>query len=120
MIVMIPAFVPEVQALLVRADLPKVTSVTARLCGPQCLDAGGSRGARRAEVQRPVHGAVRPLLSSRVVRDCVEALQTYEAVDVMIPWADAVVCVDDDEQVAEIPDRSHLRRGRPRRGRACR
>jgi NAD(P)-dependent dehydrogenase (short-subunit alcohol dehydrogenase family) len=59
---------------------------------------------------------VRPLLSSWAVRDCVEALETYEAVDVATPSADTIVRVDDDEQVVEIPDRSHLRGGQTPQG----
>jgi 2-C-methyl-D-erythritol 4-phosphate cytidylyltransferase len=118
-VVMAPDLVPEVQPLLVRADLPKVTWVL-----PGGADRNASTWAALAalgeqECNVLFHDAVGLLLSSRVVRDCVEALETYEAVDVAIPSADTVVRVD-DEQVVEIPDRSHLRRGRPRRGSACR
>jgi 2-C-methyl-D-erythritol 4-phosphate cytidylyltransferase len=115
-VVMTPEFAPEVQALLVRADLPKVTRVL-----PGGADRNASTRAALASLGEQecnvlFHDAVRPLLSSRVVRDCVEALQTYEAVDVAIPSADTIVRVDDDEQVVEIPDRSHLRRGQTPQG----
>ncbi len=115
-VVMTPDFVPEVQALLVRADLPKVTRVL-----PGGADRNASTRAALASLGEQecnvlFHDAVRPLLSSRVVRDCVEALETYEAVDVAIPSADTIVRVDDDEQVVEIPDRSHLRRGQTPQG----
>jgi 2-C-methyl-D-erythritol 4-phosphate cytidylyltransferase len=115
-VVMTPDFVSEVRTLLMRADLPKVTRV---------LPGGADRNAStrvalaalgEQECNVLFHDAVRPLLSQRVVRDCVQALATYEAVDVAIPSADTIVRVDDDEQVVEIPDRSHLRRGQTPQG----
>ena len=62
------------------------------------------------------HDAVRPLVSRRVLLDCIEALQTYEAVDVAIPSADTVVRVDGDENIVDIPDRQWLRRGQTPQG----
>ena len=66
------------------------------------------------------HDAVRPLLSPRVVTDCVAALQRYQAVDVAIPSADTVVVTrthgDEGEFITEIPDRSRLRRGQTPQG----
>ena len=63
-----------------------------------------------------IHDAVRPLLPPTVVRACVEALQDYEAVDVAITSADTIIRVDDDGCIAEIPDRSLLRRGQTPQG----
>jgi len=115
-IVMTPDFVPMLEDLLLRPDLPKVTRVLPggadRNASTQAaLDALGDE-----ECNVLFHDAVRPLLSQRVVQDCVEALATYEAVDVAIPSADTIVRVDDDEHVREIPDRSHLRRGQTPQG----
>ncbi|MFC1409023.1 SDR family NAD(P)-dependent oxidoreductase [Streptacidiphilus sp. N1-12] len=66
------------------------------------------------------HDAVRPLLSPRVVTDCVAALQRHQAVDVAIPSADTVVVTrthgDEGEFITEIPDRSRLRRGQTPQG----
>ncbi len=58
-----------------------------------------------------LHDAVRPLLDERIIKDCVEALDTYGAVDVVIPSADTIVQVDEQEIITSIPDRSFLRRG---------
>jgi ribitol-5-phosphate 2-dehydrogenase (NADP+) / D-ribitol-5-phosphate cytidylyltransferase len=66
------------------------------------------------------HDAVRPLLSPRVITDCVAALQRHQAVDVAIPSADTVVVTrthgDEGEFITEIPDRSRLRRGQTPQG----
>jgi ribitol-5-phosphate 2-dehydrogenase (NADP+) / D-ribitol-5-phosphate cytidylyltransferase len=61
------------------------------------------------------HDAVRPLVSQRIVRECVNALRTFEAVDVAIPSADTIIVVDGDV-ITEIPDRNRLRRGQTPQG----
>ena len=57
------------------------------------------------------HDAVRPLLSPRIITDCFEALDTYDAVDVAIPSADTIIEVDQDNVIRNIPPRANLRRG---------
>ena len=62
------------------------------------------------------HDAVRPLLTPGIVRECVDALATDSAVDVVIPSADTIVVVDDDDYITGIPPRSRLRRGQTPQG----
>ncbi|GGI47681.1 2-C-methyl-D-erythritol 4-phosphate cytidylyltransferase [Agromyces flavus] len=61
------------------------------------------------------HDAVRPFLDDRIIRDCVVALDSYEAVDTAIPSADTVIQVD-DHIITDIPTRSRLRRGQTPQG----
>lgn len=56
------------------------------------------------------HDAVRPLVSDRIINDCIKALDTYNAVDVAIPMADTIISVNND-LIDYIPDRDYLRRG---------
>jgi 2-C-methyl-D-erythritol 4-phosphate cytidylyltransferase len=58
-----------------------------------------------------LHDAVRPLLSPRIVTDCFEALEQYDAVDVAIPSADTIIEVDEANTIKAIPPRASLRRG---------
>lgn len=58
-----------------------------------------------------LHDAVRPLVDSRIIKDCVDALDNFDAVDVVIPSADTIVTVDEDEIITSIPNRDQLRRG---------
>jgi 2-C-methyl-D-erythritol 4-phosphate cytidylyltransferase len=58
-----------------------------------------------------LHDAVRPLVSPRIVTECFEALERYDAVDVAIPSADTIIEVDDANTIAAIPPRARLRRG---------
>ena len=84
------------------------------------LDGGSTRNetTRRVvdalgdiECKVVLHDAVRPLLDERIVADCVSALDNYGAVDVVIPSADTIVAVNDEDVITQIPDRSKLRRG---------
>lgn len=115
-VVMSADYVAEAERLLQRPTLPKVTRVL-----PGGVDRNDStRVALDAlgeqECNVLFHDAVRPLLPHRVVQACVAALQTYDAVDVAIDSADTIIRVDDRNTIAEIPERSRLRRGQTPQG----
>ena len=58
------------------------------------------------------HDAVRPLINDRIIRDVVNALQKYNAVDVAVAATDTIIQVDDSGEIIEnIPNRKYLRRG---------
>jgi ribitol-5-phosphate 2-dehydrogenase (NADP+) / D-ribitol-5-phosphate cytidylyltransferase len=109
-------FVADAERLLRTERLPKVRAV---------LPGGDNRNAstRAAlialgdrECNVLLHDAVRPLLPPRVVRTCVDALRTHQAVDVAIPSADTIIRVDGRDRIVEIPDRRMLRRGQTPQG----
>lgn len=58
-----------------------------------------------------LHDAVRPLLDERIITDCAVSLDSYDAVDVVIPSSDTIVEVDENEIITSIPNRERLRRG---------
>ncbi|MDR2997403.1 MAG: 2-C-methyl-D-erythritol 4-phosphate cytidylyltransferase, partial [Microbacterium sp.] len=62
------------------------------------------------------HDAVRPFVDDRILAECVEALDHYEAVDTAIPSADTIVQVDSASHITGIPIRSTLRRGQTPQG----
>lgn len=62
-----------------------------------------------------IHDAARPFVTPRILGDCVEALQTHDAVDVCIPADDTIVKVEDGF-IESIPDRSKLMRGQTPQG----
>jgi ribitol-5-phosphate 2-dehydrogenase (NADP+) / D-ribitol-5-phosphate cytidylyltransferase len=57
------------------------------------------------------HDAVRPLINQKIISDCISALNHFEAVDVVIPSADTLVEVYDNGCIANIPNRTMMRRG---------
>ncbi len=57
-----------------------------------------------------VHDAARPLVTARIITDCLASLATYPAVSVAIESADTLVAVDDAGLVVDTPPRASLRR----------
>ncbi len=62
------------------------------------------------------HDAIRPFVSERILRDCIEALKDHEAIDVAIPCADTIIRVNDDNVIEDVPKRKYLRRGQTPQG----
>src|SRR3954454_14713895 len=58
------------------------------------------------------HDAVRPFVDERILRDCVDALDHYGAVDTAIPSADTIIQINTETNVlVDVPPRALLRRG---------
>lgn len=57
------------------------------------------------------HDAVRPFVDDRILAECVDALDDYEAVDTAIASADTIIQVDSASHITGMPNRSTLRRG---------
>lgn len=56
-----------------------------------------------------IHDSVRPLVSQRIISDCLSALEKYNAVDVAIPCTDTIIEVNDEGHICRIPARATLR-----------
>lgn len=56
-----------------------------------------------------IHDSVRPLVSQRIISDCLSALEKYNAVDVAIPCTDTIIEVNDEGHICRIPTRATLR-----------
>lgn len=120
-----PDYIGDIEAIVSRAGFTKVRGVHAG-------------GATRSETTRRAiallsagtpadedpnvlfHDAVRPLVSQRIISDCVRALARHQAVDVAIPSADTVITTrtraEEGEFITSIPQREHLRRGQTPQG----
>lgn len=125
LVMMTPAHLHAAEAIARRAGLGKVVAVlpggsTRNRSTELAIEAVTARLGPDRERLLLIHDAVRPLLSPRVVTDCVAALGRYHAVDVAIPSADTVVVTrthgDEGEFITEIPERSRLRRGQTPQG----
>lgn len=58
------------------------------------------------------HDAVRPLVSQRIIREVVLALDSYHAVDVAVPATDTIIQTDAlCQYIQSIPERRFLQRG---------
>ena len=58
-----------------------------------------------------IHDCARPFLTQKIISDCLEALKSYNAVDVAIPSADTIITVNENNIIQNIPERATLRRG---------
>jgi 2-C-methyl-D-erythritol 4-phosphate cytidylyltransferase len=115
LVLMTPDFCDDIRDIVAARGFRKVMAV---------VEGGATRNesTRRAlealgaeECNVLFHDAVRPLLTQRIIRECVNSLRNYEAVDVVIPSADTIVVVDGDT-ITDIPDRGRMRRGQTPQG----
>jgi 2-C-methyl-D-erythritol 4-phosphate cytidylyltransferase len=115
-VLMTPDHLEEVRAIVAGRGFGKVTAVIegGRTRNDSTRNAIAHLGDQECNVL--FHDAVRPLVSQRIIRECVNALRDYEAVDVGIGSADTIVVVDADDVITDIPDRSRLRRGQTPQG----
>lgn len=56
-----------------------------------------------------LHDAVRPMVSQRIINDCLDALEHYNAVDVAVNTTDTIIAVDTNGCITDIPERARLR-----------
>ena len=71
--------------------------------------AEASNSAADGEPCLLIHDAVRPLVSQRIITDCLAALRQYSAVDVAIPCTDTIVEVNAEGHICHITPRAMLR-----------
>lgn len=112
-IVIHPLYIDEMESIVVRNQWKKVKKI---------LKGGNERymstlSAIKAyegcdECNMIFHDAVRPLVNNNIIKNVVEALKTYDAVDVAVPATDTIIEVDEDGKfIDKIPKRKLLRRG---------
>ena len=105
-----PNYVQEVESILVKNEYSKIKKI---------LKGGKERyhsslaaiNAYEGEVNMIFHDAVRPLVNDRIISDCINALKTYNAVDVAIKTTDTIIKVDAADHITGIPAREYLRNG---------
>jgi 2-C-methyl-D-erythritol 4-phosphate cytidylyltransferase len=117
-VMMTPGHLDAIRNVLRSGAYPKVTQVleggeTRNGTTARALDALGEE-----ECNVLLHDAVRPLVSQQIIADCVQALQSHQAVDTAIPSADTIVEVDGPEGrlIRDVPPRALLRRGQTPQG----
>ena len=106
-----PDFVANVEELVVKNQYKKVKKILNG--GKERYDS--SLAAINAytddDLNLLFHDAVRPLVNERIIRDCVEALKHYNAVDTATKTTDTIISVDPNECIDFIPNRAYLRNG---------
>jgi len=110
-VMMAPGYLDAVRAIVRDGGYSKVSQILegAETRNDTTLRALEALGDRDCKVL--LHDAVRPLLTDRIVTECFEALDSYDAVDVAIPSADTIISVTPQNTIRDIPPRAALRRG---------
>jgi len=115
-VLMAPSHIEEARAVVEGARFGKVSAV---------LEGGTTRSdtTRRAlewlpaeECNLLLHDAARPLVSAKVIAECVQALDRHDAVGVAVPATDTVFEVGGDGTIVDVPDRSRLWRAQTPQG----
>ena len=57
------------------------------------------------------HDVARPFVSLRVIEENIDAMETYDAVDTVLPATDTIVESDDQRTIARIQDRTRMYQG---------
>jgi ribitol-5-phosphate 2-dehydrogenase (NADP+) / D-ribitol-5-phosphate cytidylyltransferase len=109
-VLMAPGWLPEAAEIVRKAGFRKVSDVLAGGATRNETTMIALEWVGEMECNLLFHDAVRPLVGQRIIRDCVEALATYEAVDVAIPSADTIIEVQDGV-IRAVPPRDTMRRG---------
>lgn len=103
-------YIPKVEQLVQKNRWSKVSSILPG--GKERFDS--SLSAVRAFADQPdaimlFHDAARPLVSQRIISDAINAMKTYNCIDVAIPAVDTIVqCGADGRQMESIQDRNLL------------
>ncbi len=66
-----------------------------------------------------LHDCVRPLVTQRIINDCLDSLDRYEAVDVAVPTTDTIIETAPDGRIVRIPSRNSLRNVQTPQGFRC-
>jgi 2-C-methyl-D-erythritol 4-phosphate cytidylyltransferase len=108
-VVAVPLLAPRIRQLLGRRDFRKLSRVIegGETRADEARQAIGALGT--AECNVLIHDAARPLVSQRVIADCISALDTHQAVCAAIPASDTMVAVENG-LITRRPPRDRLRR----------
>ncbi len=63
-----------------------------------------------------IHDAARPFVSTRIINECIKALDTYKAVNVAIESTDTILEVNDRNIIEGIPERKYLKHAQTPQG----
>ncbi len=104
-------YVGDVEALVVRNQYKKVKRILQG--GKERYDSSlaAINAYQNDEDNLLFHDAVRPLVTEKIIHDCVAALRRYNAVDVAVKTTDTIIAVDGQNCIEHIPDRQVLRNG---------
>lgn len=104
-------FISDVENLVLRNQYKKVKKILQGGRERYESSLAAIRAYQDDDTNLIFHDAVRPLVTDRIIMECIAALNKYNAVDVAVKTTDTIIEVDDSNCIMEIPDRNLLRNG---------
>ncbi len=110
-IVISPEYRYVLEEILLKNSYKKVTKILNGGATRKESSSIGIFSISEKEANVIIHDCARPFLSQRIISDCVDALQKYDAIDVAIQSADTIIQINDEKIIQNIPERIHMQRG---------
>ncbi len=102
-------FIPQTEELLQKSHYPKVARILAGGKERYHSTLSALQACPREECKLIIHDAVRPLVSARMITDCIQALDETAACTTAIPTTDTILVSDDNRcYLQSVPARKFL------------
>ena len=116
LVLMTPGHLDPVREIVTRGGYTKVSQILEGAATRNGTTARALAALGEQECNVLFHDAVRPLVSQRIIADCIAALEVHEAVDTAIPSADTIISVTEGGDIKDVLPRAELRRGQTPQG----
>ena len=93
-----PDFIPQTQELLQKGYYPKVSRILTGGKERYHSTLSALQACPREECKLIIHDAVRPLVTARMITDCIQALNETAACTTAIPTTDTILVSDDNRR----------------------
>ncbi len=110
-IVITPEYYNFAQEILLKNSYKKITKLLNGGLTRKESSSIGINSIKDIKANVIIHDCARPFLTQEIIKNCISALDKYNAVDVAIPSADTIIKVDENNIIQSIPQRSKLKRG---------
>lgn len=105
-----PNYISNVKEIVEKGDYKKVTKIVSGGKTRQESSYNGIFSIEETNANILIHDSVRPFVSNRIINDCINALNEYNAINVAIDSSDTIIEVDEDNCIKNIPQRKALKR----------
>ena len=105
-----PNYISIVKKIVEKGDYKKVTKIVSGGKTRQESSYNGIFSIEETNANILIHDSVRPFVSNRIINDCINALNEYNAINVAIDSSDTIIEVDEDNCIKNIPLRKSLKR----------
>lgn len=112
-----PAYISEVSVMIANNQYKKIAKILSGGNERYLSSLAAINAYSDDSVNLFFHDAVRPMVSQRIICECIDAMELYNAVNVAIPATDTIIRVDcKNNRIVSIPDRSELMYGQSPQG----